>query len=312
MARRDTASRDDREEEKRRNMDVLGTLTEFGILNHLHASMMARIAEVALNSPYDLMKPYKDIKDDEDSRIALGLVLDYIQHMHLTETEQTLSCEVSGQLPIARPQVINSELRLGEGRSSGLARLCDSWMRNSQTIVQQNQDRLLSDISHRLNSLPRGGHAHTAHAGRHHAHRPGQAEKRPVGSDPQEESASSFHAAPLGSKHKARKVQTSPSEIDYDVSLGFSKKPPISVPAIDDPYDDFPGRDEPPSSEWTAPVASTNPPLTNSGWAQEDSGGFDEFDEPPPVARPPQGNHPTERKSVGLGSRSPRRSSLVT
>ena len=105
----------DKKEKKKFDVQVMRLLSEHGILNMLNATMVTDIADEVNKSPYDALKPYKDLKDDIDNQIAMEIVLQFLKNKKMEETLRCISVETNKKM-IPKPSsgIVKRELGIAE------------------------------------------------------------------------------------------------------------------------------------------------------------------------------------------------------
>jgi hypothetical protein len=129
---------------------VMKEMRDLGILDHLNASFLSRSASVIRESEFDSLKPYKEIRTNEDDSIAAALVLSYLRKYGLYETVNCVQAEVDPPLaPASDAQIRN----IGLGKNAGLEQMVKHWESHRTSILRRNVAELRNAFATRLDGI---------------------------------------------------------------------------------------------------------------------------------------------------------------
>lgn len=140
--------------DKKLDVQVMQTMRNRGIFNHLHASLLTDVADIVQDSEYDAFKPYKTIKDDVDSKIAAEIVMEYLKRHGMTDTLRCIAIETRNKLAPKPPSgLLKKELNI-DVQSGFIEAIHEEWNKNSDDYLAQNDADLQQTIQQRLQALP--------------------------------------------------------------------------------------------------------------------------------------------------------------
>jgi hypothetical protein len=131
-----------------RNAAIVRMMNEFGIMNHLYASLLASIGRAVQDSDIAILKRSKEISTTRNHQIAAFLVFKYMTQHKLDETRRCIADESDGQIASNVPPDFADQT---------LATLINDWLAIGTRAVLPNLANLRRRVAERLERLG-GGH----------------------------------------------------------------------------------------------------------------------------------------------------------
>jgi hypothetical protein len=125
-------------------------MNEFGIMNHLYASLLASIARAVQGADIRVLKRTKDIDTTTNHQIAAFLVSKYMKQYNLDATMRCIIDESDNQIAGDAPGDIVDE---------ALSAVLEDWLRTHAQTVMGNLADLRSRLSERITGLGDDGAA---------------------------------------------------------------------------------------------------------------------------------------------------------
>jgi hypothetical protein len=133
-----------------RGAAVLRAMNEFGIMNHLYASLLASIASAVQGADIRILKRTKDIDTTTNHQIAAFLVSKYMKQYNLDATMRCIIDESDNQIAGDAP---------GDIEDQPLSAFLEDWLRTHAQTVTSNLADLRSRLSERMAGLRDDGAA---------------------------------------------------------------------------------------------------------------------------------------------------------
>jgi hypothetical protein len=143
------------DEKKALDKQVATQMITNGIMNHLQARAVFRVAELVQGSTFVALKPYRKAKQTPAYAVAATLVASFLVRRRLQSTVQCVSIETPGMLPQRQDEALVASYLSLAAPGVQLTEFVREWTENGEQWVDENRQVTLKLVSDRMATLVR-------------------------------------------------------------------------------------------------------------------------------------------------------------